>query len=64
MFESCEVFSDYYRRFVEGYAKLAWPLMESLKREGFHWNENAEAAFHQLKTAMAKVPVLTGPNFS
>lgn len=51
-------------RFVEGYPKLAWPLTELLKCEGFHWNENAKAAFYQLKAAMTKVPVLALLDFS
>lgn len=54
----------YHRRFVKGYAKLASPLTDLLKKDGFNWNEQAEVAFIKLKKAMTKVPVLALPDFS
>lgn len=50
--------TGYYRWFVSSYAKVAWPLAELLKKDGFHWNEGTEEAFQKLKTDMTNVPLL------
>lgn len=56
--------TGYYRRFVEAYEKIAWPLTPQLKKDSFGWNEAAEAAFTKLKMALTTVPILALPNFS
>src|SRR5450759_5001679 len=54
----------YYRRFVEGYAKLALPLTELLKKETpFQWTERQEEAFKELKMRMVKAPMMVAPDF-
>jgi len=55
--------TGYYRKFNKGYASLATPLSNLLKRETFHWSDKAEAAFQQLKTVITPQPVLALPNF-
>lgn len=40
------------------------PLTSLLKRNSFHWTDAAKEAFHNLKAAMAKPPVLGLLNFS
>lgn len=49
---------------MKGYAHLAHPLTELLKKNNFHWTEAASRAFTQLKQAMIQTLVLTLPNFS
>ncbi|KAF7153105.1 hypothetical protein RHSIM_Rhsim01G0082400 [Rhododendron simsii] len=49
----------YYRRFIRDYGKICQPLNLLLKRDAFGWSEEAESAFHQLKTALSSALVLT-----
>ncbi|XP_017442721.2 uncharacterized protein LOC108347805 [Vigna angularis] len=44
--------TGYYRRFIKGYASLASPLTELLKKNAFQWNQNATEAFLSLKQAI------------
>ncbi|XP_019455099.1 PREDICTED: uncharacterized protein LOC109356222 [Lupinus angustifolius] len=50
--------SGYYRRFIKGYATLAEPLTNLLRKDSFTWTEASSAAFHNLQQAITKAPVL------
>lgn len=68
--------AGYYRRFVNGFAKIAAPLhallskpkktKTNMKTEQFVslWNHDCDRAFEELKTKLTSTPVLGYPDFS
>lgn len=56
--------TSYYRRFVQNYAMIAYPLTELLKKNHFQWSIEAQKAFEELKKHMVSTPVLVLPNFN
>ncbi|KAL4352593.1 hypothetical protein GQ457_06G013560 [Hibiscus cannabinus] len=56
--------AGYYRRFIQGFASIAAPLSDLLKKgEDFEWNLAAQEAFDQLKAMLCNAPVLALPQF-
>jgi len=55
--------TGYYRRFIKGYASIAAPLTELLKKDVFLWDKTTEEPFQKLKRAITEEPVLALPNF-
>nr|GFC63171.1 DNA/RNA polymerases superfamily protein [Tanacetum cinerariifolium] len=57
--------AGYYRRFVEGFSRLALPLTKLIRKgEKFVWNEEREKSFEELKQCLVSTPVLTLPSGS
>lgn len=57
--------ASYYRRFIRGFSTTAGPMTELLqKKVKWHWGEQQEQAFVELRTALASPPVLAFPNFN
>lgn len=57
--------TGYYRRFIEGYAKLAKPLTNLLKdNTPFLWDSSQEKAYEELEEKLCTEPVLIFPDFS
>lgn len=55
--------AGYYRRFIEGFSKLARPMTQLLKKEKkFEWTDACEESFQELKTRLVSAPVLVLPD--
>jgi len=57
--------ANYYRRFVRGFAAVAKPLYELLKKGVvYEWSQNRQLAFAALKHALVSAPCLHAPDFA
>ncbi|GJU98917.1 putative reverse transcriptase domain-containing protein [Tanacetum coccineum] len=57
--------ASYYRRFIEGFSKIARPMTKlTQKSVKFDWGEKAEAAFQLLKQKLCSAPILALPEGS
>ncbi|CAI7887071.1 unnamed protein product [Closterium sp. NIES-53] len=55
--------ANYYRRFVKGFAAVAAPLTNLLRKDSsFSWGPLQQQAFEQLKTSLTSPPALAVPN--
>ena len=55
--------ASYYRKFVEGFSKIATPLTKlTRKEEKFIWSEACQNSFDELKQRLTTAPVLTLPS--
>ena len=54
--------AGYYRRFVEGFSKIAVPLTALTKKSmRFNWSDKCKASFQELKQRLITAPVLSLP---
>ena len=57
--------ASYYRCYVKGFAAIAAPLHALTRKDAvFHWSEDCQAAFDQLKTLLTTSPITAFPDFS
>jgi hypothetical protein len=55
--------AGYYRRFIEGFSKIAKPMTSLLEKgREFKWDEKCQDSFDQLKTRLMSPPVLVMPD--
>ena len=62
--------TNYYRKFIHGYAKVAHPLHDLVsgknakkKNSSIEWTTDCEVAFHKLKELCSSTPVLAYPDY-
>ena len=62
--------TNYYRKFIHGYAKVARPLHDLVsgknakkKNSSIEWTTDCEVAFHKLKELCSSTPVLAYPDY-
>ncbi|GJS46354.1 putative reverse transcriptase domain-containing protein [Tanacetum coccineum] len=54
--------ASYYRRFIEGFSKIAKPLTKlTLKNKNYIWSEEQESSFQLLKQKLCEAPILALP---
>ncbi|GKC12054.1 putative reverse transcriptase domain-containing protein [Tanacetum coccineum] len=54
--------AGYYRRFIEGFSKIAKPMTKlTQKKAAFEWGDKQEAAFQTLKHKLYSTPILALP---
>ncbi|GJT18895.1 putative reverse transcriptase domain-containing protein [Tanacetum coccineum] len=57
--------AGYYRRFIEGFSKIAKPMTKlTQKKVKFEWGDKQEAAFQLLKQKLCSAPILALPKGS
>ncbi|GJW78293.1 putative reverse transcriptase domain-containing protein [Tanacetum coccineum] len=57
--------AGYYRRFIEGFSKIAKPMTKlTQKKVKFEWGDKQEAAFQLLKQKLCTAPILALPEGS
>ena len=60
-------FCGYYQKFIPNFSTIASPLSDLTKKDilkTVRWTPKCETAFHQLKEALLKTPVLMTPDWS
>ena len=54
--------AGYYKRFIEGFSRLAAPMTKLTRKEvKFEWNDLYEKAFHELRRRLTAAPILIVP---
>ena len=57
--------SNFYRRFIRNYSKLACPLNHLLKNDTkWEWSSECEKAFLEIKRQLVSAPILAYPDMS
>nr|GFB32443.1 putative reverse transcriptase domain-containing protein [Tanacetum cinerariifolium] len=57
--------AGYYRRFIEGFSKIAKPMTKLTQMKvKFEWGDKQEAAFQLLKQKLCSAPILALPKGS
>ena len=54
--------ASYYRKFIQGFSKIAKPLFDLTKKDRkFQWNQDCQNSFQELKNRLISAPILAFP---
>lgn len=56
--------ASFYRRFIPHFSGVMAPITDCMKGTKFHWTNDVEAAFHEIKRRLTSAPILVLPDFS
>lgn len=57
-------YAGYYRRFIEFFSKVAFPLFQLLPKDAkFVWTDACESTFSGIKKLVCEAPILCGPDW-
>ena len=54
-------FCNFYRRFIQGYSRIAHPLTSLTGNSPWHWDDEQQQSFEKIKTLIATAPILSIP---
>ena len=54
-------FTNFYRKFIKDFSRIALPLNRLTGHMGWKWTENEQASFNAIKQAITSAPILTFP---
>ena len=54
--------ANYHRSFIKDYARITGPLYEVTGKKAFHWHEEQQNAFDEIKRILTSAPILALPN--
>jgi len=55
--------AEYYRRFVEGFSKIAAPMTKLIQKEvKFGWTTKCKESFQEFKDKLTSAPILAMPS--
>ena len=55
--------SNFYKRFIRNYIKLAYPLNHLLKNDTkWEWSSECEEAFLEINSQLVRAPILANPD--
>lgn len=56
--------ASFYRKFIHNFSTLTAPLTDCLRKNNFHWGQEQQDSFQNIKEHLCNSPVLNLPDFN